>query len=69
MNILRTTLRTTTTSKCGKEWGFTGVGKDYQSVRSVAIMLQLRLGFRNAGFKSDIAGIMNECPHPSATSI
>ena len=38
------------TSKCGKEWGFSGVGKDYQSVRSVAIMLQLRHGFRNASF-------------------
>ena len=54
--------------KCGKEWGFSRVGKDYQSVRSVAIMLQLRHGFRNASFHPDIVGIMNECPHLSATS-
>ena len=38
------------TSKFGKEWGFSGAGKDCQSVRSVAIMLQLRRAFRNARF-------------------
>ena len=39
---------TRTMSQCGKEWGFSGVDENYQSVRSVAVMLQLKRGFRNA---------------------